>query len=136
MEDVPRSIASLQAARDMGVSVAIDAFGTGFSSLGYLSKLPVNTLKIDRSFVLDMTVGPEGLALVSIIINLARPLKLKVVATGVETEEQSRLLRLLGCDEMQGSLFSRPVPCEIFEKRYLTPPAAQPVLHSTESVAH
>ena len=119
MEDVKQSIASLQAIRAMGVSIAIDDFGTGFSSLGYLSKLPVDTLKIDRSFVIDMTGGPQGLALVSTIINLAHSLKLKVVAEGVETEEQSRLLRLLNCDEMQGFLFSKPVPGEIFETRYL-----------------
>ena len=122
MEDVKHSIASLQAIRAMGVTIAIDDFGTGFSSLSYLSKLPVDTLKIDRSFVIDMTAGPEGLALVSTIINLAHSLKLKVVAEGVETEEQSRLLRLLNCDEMQGFLFSKPVPGEIFETKFLGSP--------------
>ncbi len=124
MEDVKHNIASLQAIRAMGVCIAIDDFGTGFSSLSYLAKLPVDTLKIDRSFVLDMTAGPEGLALVSTIINLAHSLKLKVVAEGVETEEQSRLLRLLDCDEMQGFLFSKPVPGEIFETRFLAPSPA------------
>jgi diguanylate cyclase (GGDEF)-like protein/PAS domain S-box-containing protein len=119
MEDVKHNIASLEAIRAMGVSIAIDDFGTGFSSLSYLSKLPVDTLKIDRSFVIDMTAGPEGLALVSTIITLAHSLKLKVVAEGVETEEQSRLLRLLGCDEMQGFLFSKPLPSELFERRFL-----------------
>jgi len=122
MEDVKHSIASLQAIRAMSVSIAIDDFGTGFSSLSYLAKLPVDALKIDRSFVIDMTGAPEGLALVSTIISLAHSLKLKVVAEGVETEEQSRLLRLLNCDEMQGFLFSKPVPGEIFETRYLTAP--------------
>ena len=121
MEDVKGTIASLQAIRDLGVSITIDGFGTGFSSLSYLAKLPVDTLKIDRSFVIDMTVGPEGLALVSTIINLAHSLNLKVVADGVETEEQSRLLHLLACDEMQGFLFSEPVPAEIFETRFLAP---------------
>ncbi|HEU4646884.1 MAG TPA: EAL domain-containing protein [Burkholderiales bacterium] len=110
MEDIKHSIASLQAIRALGVTIAIDDFGTGFSSLSYLAKLPVDTLKIDRSFVTDMTAGPQGLALVSTIINLAHSLRLKVVAEGVETEEQSRLLRLLNCDEMQGYLFSKPVP--------------------------
>ena len=125
MEDVRRSIASLKAIRALGVTIAIDDFGTGFSSLSYLSKLPVDTLKIDRSFVTDMTAGPEGLALVSTIISLAHALKLKVVAEGVETEEQSRLLRLVDCDEIQGFLFSKPVPGEIFEARFLVPsPAA------------
>ena len=124
MEDVKHNIASLQAIRAMGVSIAIDDFGTGFSSLSYLAKLPVDTLKIDRSFVIGMTAAPEGLALVSTIINLAHSLKLKVVAEGVETEEQSRLLRLLACDEMQGYLLSKPVPAEIFEAKFLAPPAA------------
>ena len=120
MEDVKRSISSLRAIRDMGVCVAIDDFGTGFSLLGLLSKLPVDTLKIDRSFVIDMTAEPEGLALVSTIINLAHSLKLKVVAEGVETAEQSRLLGLLNCDEMQGYLFSKPVPTKLFETRFLS----------------
>ena len=119
MENVKYSIASLQAIHAMGISIAIDDFGTGFSSLSYLSKFPADTLKIDRSFVLDMTASPEGLALVSTIISLAHALKLKVVAEGVETEEQQRLLHLLGCDEMQGFLFSKPVPGEIFEARFL-----------------
>ena len=110
--------------RDMGISIAIDDFGTGFSSLSYLARLPVDTLKIDRSFVTDMTATQQGLALVSTIINLAHSLKLKVVAEGVETEEQSRLLRLVNCDEMQGYLISRPVPGEFFAASFLAPPPA------------
>jgi EAL domain-containing protein (putative c-di-GMP-specific phosphodiesterase class I) len=119
MENITHNIASLSAIRALGVPIAIDDFGTGFSSLSYLAKLPVDTLKIDRSFVIAMTDGAEALALVSTIINLAHSLKLKVVAEGVETDEQARLLRLLGCDEMQGYLFSKPVPVEIFETRFL-----------------
>jgi diguanylate cyclase (GGDEF)-like protein/PAS domain S-box-containing protein len=119
MEGVKHNIATLRAIRAMGVTIAIDDFGTGFSSLSYLSKLPVDTLKIDRSFVIDMTANADGRALVSTIINLAHSLKLNVVAEGVETEEQSRLLRLLGCDEMQGFLFGKPVPREIFETKFL-----------------
>ncbi|MCM2308605.1 MAG: EAL domain-containing protein [Sulfuritalea sp.] len=124
MEDIKHNIASLQAVRAMGVSIAIDDFGTGFSSLSYLSKLPIDTLKIDRSFVIDMTTGPQGLALVSTIIDLAHALKLKVVAEGVDTEEQQRLLNLLNCDEMQGYLFSKPLPAEVFEARYLAAASA------------
>ena len=120
MEDVRHSIASLQAIRAMGIRIAIDDFGTGFSSLSYLSKLPVDTLKIDGSFVNAMPATPQGLALVSTIIDLAHALALQVVAEGVETEEQSRLLRLLKCDEMQGFLISKPVPSDIFEARFLT----------------
>jgi diguanylate cyclase (GGDEF)-like protein len=119
MEDVRFSIASLRAIRALGVGIAIDDFGTGFSSLSYLARLPVHTLKIDRSFVIDMTLSSEGLALVSTIINLGHSLKLNVVAEGVETEEQSRLLRVLNCNEMQGYLFSKPLPREIFEGKYL-----------------
>jgi diguanylate cyclase (GGDEF)-like protein/PAS domain S-box-containing protein len=122
MEDVEHNIATLREIRAMGISIAIDDFGTGFSSLSYLSKLPLDTLKIDRSFVIDMTATPEGLVRVSTIIILAHSLKLKVVAEGVETKEQSRLLRLLGCDEMQGFLFSKPVPSDIFETGYLARP--------------
>jgi len=121
MEDVNHSIATLRSIRDLGVTVAIDDFGTAFSSLSYLAKLPVDTLKIDRSFVTDMVVGPDGLSLVSTIINLAHSFKLKVVAEGVETEEQQRLLRLLNCNEMQGYLFSKPVPAEEFEAKFLAP---------------
>jgi EAL domain-containing protein (putative c-di-GMP-specific phosphodiesterase class I) len=128
MEDVRRSIASLQGIRAMGITIAIDDFGTGFSSLSYLSKLPVDTLKVDRSFVTEMTASQEGLTLVSTIINLAHSFKLKVVAEGVETEEQSRLLRLLNCDEMQGFLFSKPVPGSLFETRFLS---ANEAAHAT-----
>jgi EAL domain-containing protein (putative c-di-GMP-specific phosphodiesterase class I) len=120
MEDVNQNIGSLRAIRALGVKVAIDDFGTGFSSLSYLSKLPVDTLKIDRSFIVDMISGEGGLTLVSVIINLAHALKLNVVAEGVETEEQMRQLRLLRCDEMQGYLYGKPVPVEIFETTYLT----------------
>ena len=122
MEDVNHSIATLKAIRAMGVTIAIDDFGTGFSSLSYLSKLPIDTLKIDRSFIIEMTTSPQGLALVSTIINLAHALRLKVVAEGVETEEQARLLRLLNCNEMQGFLFSKPIPHDLFETQYLRPP--------------
>jgi len=121
MADIKHSISSLLAIRAMGIRVAIDDFGTGYSSLSYLAKLPVDTLKIDRSFVVDMTAGPDGLSLVTTIIKLAHSLKLNVVAEGVETGEQQRLLRLLGCNEMQGYLFSKPVPVDDFEAMFLAP---------------
>jgi diguanylate cyclase (GGDEF)-like protein/PAS domain S-box-containing protein len=119
MGDIKHNIECLRAIRAMGVAIAVDDFGTGFSSLSYLAKLPIHTLKIDRSFVTDMTTGPEGLVLVSAIIKLAHSLKLNVVAEGVETEQQSRLLRSMKCDEMQGYLLSMPVSSEILEERYL-----------------
>jgi diguanylate cyclase (GGDEF)-like protein/PAS domain S-box-containing protein len=121
MENVRLSIATLEVIRSMGISVAIDDFGTGFSSLSYLAKLPIDTLKVDRSFIHDLTTGPQGLSLVSTIINLAHSLKLKVVAEGVETEEQGRILRLLFCDEVQGFLFSKPLPAAAFEEKFLNP---------------
>jgi EAL domain-containing protein (putative c-di-GMP-specific phosphodiesterase class I) len=93
-----------------GISIAVDDFGTGYSSLAYLAKLPVETLKIDRSFIITMLNNPNTMTLVQTIISLAHSLKLKVVAEGVDSEDQAKILRLLRCDEMQGYLFSRPVP--------------------------
>jgi EAL domain-containing protein (putative c-di-GMP-specific phosphodiesterase class I) len=120
MQDVNHSIDSLLAIRALGVTIAIDDFGTGFSSLNYLAKLPVDTLKIDRSFVVEMVSAIGGLTLVSVIINLARALRLNTVAEGVETEEQLRQLQSLGCEEMQGYLFGKPVPVETFERNYMS----------------
>ena len=110
MEDIATNVQKLAAIREMGVHISVDDFGTGYSSLSYLAKLPVNELKIDRSFVITMMGSPENMAIVSTILSLARALGLQVVAEGVETEEQSRMLKLLRCDEAQGYLFSKPVP--------------------------
>lgn len=126
MENVGLSISTLQAIRDLGVTIAIDDFGTGFSSLSHLSKLPVDVLKIDGSFIVDMTAGPEGLALVSTIISLAHALRLRVIAEGVETQEQWNLLKLLGCDDIQGFFFSKPVPAAVFEAKFLVAPTTTP----------
>ncbi len=115
MEDVDRNIGVMRKIRALGVSIAIDDFGTGYSSLSYIARLPVTSLKIDRTFVTGMTLGPEGMSIVPSIIALAHSLNLKVVAEGVETEEQAGMLRLLRCDEAQGYLFSKPVPCEAIE---------------------
>jgi EAL domain-containing protein (putative c-di-GMP-specific phosphodiesterase class I) len=110
MEDIDSNIAKLQAIRDMGLTIYIDDFGTGYSSLGYLARLPVQSLKIDRSFVITMLEDPNIMSLVSTIISLAHSLRLKVVAEGVDKEEQAKMLRLLRCEEMQGYLFSEPLP--------------------------
>jgi diguanylate cyclase (GGDEF)-like protein len=115
MEQVDRSIAALKQIRALGVTVAIDDFGTGYCSLSYVAKLPVNSLKIDRTFIVGMTESSDGLAIVSSMIALAHSLKLKVVAEGVETEEQEQQLRLLACDEAQGYLFGKPAPYEAIE---------------------
>ena len=119
MGDIDRAVATLQAIRALGVTVALDDFGTGFSSLTHLARLPIDTLKIDRTFIDAMDATPEGLALVSMIITLAHSLRHKVVAEGVETAEQARLLRSLGCDVLQGFHLGRPVPAMVFEARHL-----------------
>jgi diguanylate cyclase (GGDEF)-like protein/PAS domain S-box-containing protein len=110
MADIQGNIEKLNAVRGLGVTVAIDDFGTGYSSLSYLAKLPVHTLKIDRSFIIALNDDPNATTLVSTMISLAHSLHLKVVAEGVETEEQAKFLRLLKCDEMQGYLLSKPLP--------------------------
>jgi len=92
------------------VSIAIDDFGTGYSSLGYLARLPVHSLKIDRSFIITMLKDPAVLTLISTIISMAHSLRLKVVAEGVDAEEQAKVLDRLGCDQLQGYLFSKPLP--------------------------
>jgi EAL domain-containing protein (putative c-di-GMP-specific phosphodiesterase class I) len=109
MEKTDEVIQTLSRIRQMGLCVAIDDFGTGYSSLRYLARLPIDTLKIDRSFVMAMTENADDMAIVSSIISLAHGLDLNVVAEGVETAEQQKLLRLLRCDQMQGYLFSKPV---------------------------
>ena len=110
MQDIEANIRKLRAVREMGVEVAVDDFGTGYSSLSYITRLPINTLKIDRAFIINMVSKPDDLSIVATIISLGHSLNLKVVAEGVETEEQKKLLRLLKCDEMQGYLFSKPLP--------------------------
>ncbi|OLC48188.1 MAG: hypothetical protein AUH80_03515 [Chloroflexi bacterium 13_1_40CM_4_65_16] len=112
MQDIHATIEKLILLRKLGVQVAIDDFGTGYSSLSYLAKLPVQTLKIDRSFVIAMLEDPNTTTLVHTMITLAHSFQLKVVAEGVESEDQANMLRLLGCDQMQGYLFSKPVPVE------------------------
>jgi diguanylate cyclase (GGDEF)-like protein len=116
MQDVEANIKKLHAIRAMGVEVAIDDFGTGYSSLSYIAKLPVNLLKIDRAFIINMTTNADDLAIVSAIISLAHSLSLRVIAEGVETHEQANLLRLLKCDEIQGFLFSPGVPVTQLEE--------------------
>ena len=110
MEDIQSNIEKLTSVHALGVNIAIDDFGTGYSSLGYLAKLPVQSLKIDRSFIIAMVEDPDTMTLVSTIISLAHSLRLKVVAEGVDSEDQAKHLRLLQCDEMQGYLISRPLP--------------------------
>ena len=110
MQDLELSIRKLAQLREAGISVAIDDFGTGYSSLRLLARLPVDTLKIDRSFVQDITESPSAMTLVSTIVSLARAFGMGTVAEGVETAEQLDILRLSGCDQAQGHLLARPNP--------------------------
>jgi diguanylate cyclase (GGDEF)-like protein/PAS domain S-box-containing protein len=98
--------------REAGLRIFMDDFGTGYSGLSQIAHLPLDALKIDRAFVAGMTISSEHMAIVSVIINLARALRIGVVAEGVETEEQAKRLYALGCDEAQGYLFGRPLPAE------------------------
>lgn len=114
MDNAESAVAILRELRKTGIRISIDDFGTGYSSLGYLKQLPIDVLKIDKSFVSDVTDNADDAALVMTVITLAHNLRLKVVAEGVETEEQLRFLRLMKCDEWQGYLFSKPVTAEAF----------------------
>jgi diguanylate cyclase (GGDEF)-like protein/PAS domain S-box-containing protein len=110
MENVDAIIPKLQTLRSLGVRIYIDDFGTGYSSLAYIARLPIYSLKIDRSFVVGMTQNEDSLNIVNSVISLAHSLNLCVVAEGVETDEQAKLLKKLACDEYQGYLFGKPVP--------------------------
>jgi len=110
MQDLELSIRKLAQLREAGVGIAIDDFGTGYSSLRLLARLPVDTLKIDRSFVQGVAEAPNMLTLVSTIVSLTHAFNMKAVAEGVETEEQLRMLRLIKCDQAQGFLLGRPTP--------------------------
>ena len=112
MESMEHGIAKLERLREAGVDISLDDFGTGYSSLGYLAQLPVTALKIDKSFVARMTRSAHDAAIVSTIVSLGRTLHLKVVAEGVETQEQERMLRSLDCEEGQGYLYGRPLSVE------------------------
>jgi EAL domain-containing protein (putative c-di-GMP-specific phosphodiesterase class I) len=116
MKQVVSASLILQTLRTSGVHVAIDDFGTGYSSLSYLRKLPIDTLKIDQSFVGQIVSGDDNAAIVTAVISMARSLKLRVVAEGVETFEMLEFLHAHQCEEAQGYYFSRPVPAEQFAK--------------------
>ncbi|HEX7689960.1 MAG TPA: EAL domain-containing protein [Burkholderiaceae bacterium] len=114
MEDPAHALASLQALHDMGVRLSIDDFGTGYSSLAYLKKLPVQELKIDRSFVMNLDRDDDDINIVRSTIDMAHHMGLQVTAEGVETESVAGKLRSLGCDDAQGYLFSRPLNADDF----------------------
>lgn len=115
MKNVQDSIRTLSILRGLGITIAMDDFGTGYSSLAYIARLPITSIKIDRSFITGMTDNLQNMNIVTTIIALAQSMNLKVVAEGVETEEQSKLLKTLKCDEAQGFLFSKPLPAHEIE---------------------
>ncbi|MEF3304623.1 putative bifunctional diguanylate cyclase/phosphodiesterase [Paenibacillus sp. GYB003] len=118
MQNVGRNILMLRELKEMGVKISIDDFGTGYSSLSYLKKFPIDALKVDRSFISGIHEDPDDAAIVNAIIVLAKTLKLKVTAEGVETEEQYIYLQQHHCDEAQGYLFGKPMPPDMFEQWY------------------
>jgi EAL domain-containing protein (putative c-di-GMP-specific phosphodiesterase class I) len=109
MHDTDNALSMLRELSNLGIQLAIDDFGTGYSSLSYLKRLPLHTIKIDRSFVMDMVDDPDAAEIVRTIIAMAHSLRRRTVAEGVETSGQLAMLREFGCEEIQGYLFSRPV---------------------------
>jgi hypothetical protein len=148
MHNLSATLPLLQSLKDLGVSISVDDFGTGYSSLSYLKRLPIDTLKIDRSFVRELETSTDNAAIVAAIIAMSKSLKLRVVAEGVETQGQMARLFEQGCQLMQGFLFSPAVPGEDFPamakaamgqthwrvsfgpRRGVTPPESAPGGHS------
>lgn len=118
--DIETAFSQLKALKHLGVQISIDDFGTGYSSLYYLKSLPIDRLKIDRSFVKELMEDTNDAAIVSTITTMAKHLKLKVTAEGVENKDQLEFLKLQNCHEGQGFLFSKPVPARVFESEFLT----------------
>lgn len=116
MQDVEFTNSVLHGLSDLGVKLAIDDFGTGYSSLSYLRQFPIDTLKIDRSFVSRITSSPDDATIVSAVINMGKTLKLRVIGEGVETPEQCAFLLAQHCDEGQGYYFSHPVAAGAFAR--------------------
>jgi diguanylate cyclase (GGDEF)-like protein len=119
-----KAVAWLETLRDMGVKLSIDDFGTGYSSLSYLKRLPIDTIKIDQSFIRDITTDPDDAAIITAIIRMAHTLRLNVIAEGVETPEQLDFLRERKCNQVQGHFFSAPIPAQQFEELLLAQEAA------------
>ena len=116
VENVDATIEVLNLFHDKGIHISVDDFGTAYSSLSYLKRFPLNTLKIDRSFIRDINEDPDDAAITAAIVALARSLRLNVTAEGVETESQLDFLRGLNCDEVQGFYFSKPLCVKDFEQ--------------------
>ena len=120
MRDIDRTIATLEYLKSTGITLAMDDFGTGYSSLSYLRRFPIDALKIDRSFVIDIEQSDDGATICAAILAMSRQLGLTVIAEGVENNEQVDFLRAHDCDEIQGYLISKPVPAAEFEEKFLS----------------
>ncbi|WP_331709883.1 EAL domain-containing protein [Methylomonas methanica] len=116
LDDIDNTILKMHSLREIGIRFSMDDFGTGYSSLSSLRKLPLYQLKIDQSFVRDITTDPDDAVIVQTIIAMAMSLGMEVIAEGVETEEQRVFLELHGCHAIQGYLFGRPMPLDEFER--------------------
>lgn len=139
MQNTESAVKTLTRLRDTGVKIAIDDFGTGYSSLGYLKRLPIDLVKLDRTFVNGAATDPDDAALVMAIVTLAHNLRLKVIAEGVETEDQLTFLKLLRCDQGQGYLFGEPAPADLIQRLIAKRPyegtsAAATVLERTQMI--
>ncbi len=119
MDNAQQNLETLRELKDKGIKLSVDDFGTGYSSLSYLNKFPLDELKIDRSFIMEIKGSDDRAAIVTAIIAMAHSLELSVVAEGVETEPQLAFLRAQSCDEFQGYLKSKPVPAQDFETAFL-----------------
>ena len=134
LADLEDTTATLRKLNTMGIAISVDDFGTGYSSLSYLRRLPLSTLKIDRSFVSDVTTSPDAAAIADTIIAMAHRLHLNVIAEGVEDAAQLSFLRDRGCEMMQGYYFSKPVPADEFTellragRRLTLPPGHFPAI--------
>ncbi len=126
MKDLEKSIKLLMEIRDLGINIALDDFGTGYSSLSYLKQLPINTLKIDKSFIDNIVSNEREKAIVDGIIQLAQKIDLDVIAEGVETKDQIKLLQSIGCNQIQGYYFSKPLPADEIEEKFLKTNCIEP----------
>lgn len=120
LKDIVYSISVMKSLQELGVKVSIDDFGTGYSSLSYLRNLPIDTLKIDQSFINNLHDDPSDIAIVKAIITMGQGLSVKIVAEGVETHEQLNLLRDLDCHYAQGYYIQKPLDIDAFEKGFRT----------------
>jgi EAL domain-containing protein (putative c-di-GMP-specific phosphodiesterase class I) len=126
MDNVKENVRILENINRLGVRFAVDDFGTGYSSFSYLRQFPIGKLKIDRTFVNDITNDPDDEAIIRAIIAMGHTLKLKIIAEGIENHQQLVLLQAMGCDSYQGFFFSKPLTTDEFYKKYIEPAGQQP----------